>query len=188
MKMSKEEDRKNVYNQIAWILNYQPKIEHQHIHWGSQGAEPEEQETEKTEAPEEPKEKLNLFAPTKSLKEMLRQEWFKNLRTSNGYNEQWTDDFVSALMASEHGAYIARLWTHPDKRLTIKGRLMGALSAAGVLKGSKLGIARAVLGISSYSRNNDDKKATSTFANYMGQSGKEPYAEWVKDYVDKASM
>ena len=188
MKMSKEEERKNVYNQIAWILNYQPKIEHQHIHWGSQGAEPEEQETEKTVVPEEPKGELNFFAPTKSLKEMLRQDWFKDLRTSKGYNEQWTDGFVSALMASEHGAYIARLWTHPYKRQTIRGRLIGALSAAGVLKGSKLGIARAVLGIGSYSRDDDDKKEASTFANYMGQSGKEPYADWVKDYVDKASM
>lgn len=33
--MSKEEDKKNVYNQLAWILNYQPKIEHQHIHFGN---------------------------------------------------------------------------------------------------------------------------------------------------------
>ena len=38
MKMSKEEDKKNVYNQTAWILNYQPKIEHQHIHMGNQTA------------------------------------------------------------------------------------------------------------------------------------------------------
>ena len=33
--MSKEQDKKNVYNQTAWILNYQPKIEHQHIHMGN---------------------------------------------------------------------------------------------------------------------------------------------------------
>ena len=36
--MSKEEDKKNVYHQTAWILNYQPKIEHQHIHMGNQTA------------------------------------------------------------------------------------------------------------------------------------------------------
>lgn len=30
--MSKEEEKKNVHNQYAWILNYQPKIEHQHIY------------------------------------------------------------------------------------------------------------------------------------------------------------
>lgn len=34
--MNKEDDKKTVYNQMAWILNYQPKIEHQHIHMGNQ--------------------------------------------------------------------------------------------------------------------------------------------------------
>ena len=32
----KDKQKKNVYNQMAWILNYQPKIEHQHIHMGDQ--------------------------------------------------------------------------------------------------------------------------------------------------------
>lgn len=31
----KDKQQKNVYNQMAWILNYQPKIEHQHIHMGN---------------------------------------------------------------------------------------------------------------------------------------------------------
>ena len=39
MKMSKEEDKKNVYNQMAWILNYQPTIKEQHIHMGDKSAE-----------------------------------------------------------------------------------------------------------------------------------------------------
>lgn len=34
--MSKEDDKKPTVNQWAWILNYQPKIEHQHIHMGNQ--------------------------------------------------------------------------------------------------------------------------------------------------------
>ena len=43
--MSNDDKKKQaVYNQTAWILNYQPKIEHQHIHVDSQPAsyEPEE--------------------------------------------------------------------------------------------------------------------------------------------------
>lgn len=32
--MSKEKEKKNVYNQMAWILNYQPTIKEQHIHMG----------------------------------------------------------------------------------------------------------------------------------------------------------
>lgn len=37
--MSKEQDKKNVYNQMAWILNYQPTIKEQHIHMGKKSAE-----------------------------------------------------------------------------------------------------------------------------------------------------
>ena len=49
MKMSKEEDKKNVFNQMAWILNYQPTIKEQHIHMGEKpsmdetGVEPQKQ-------------------------------------------------------------------------------------------------------------------------------------------------
>ena len=40
--MSKEDDkRQTVYKQLAMILNYQPKIEHQHIHMGNQKVEDE---------------------------------------------------------------------------------------------------------------------------------------------------
>ena len=47
--MSKEEDKKNVFNQMAWILNYQPTIKEQHIHMGEKpsveetGVEPQKQ-------------------------------------------------------------------------------------------------------------------------------------------------
>lgn len=37
--MKKEEDSNNVYNQMAWILNYQPTIKEQHIHMGDKSAE-----------------------------------------------------------------------------------------------------------------------------------------------------
>ena len=38
--MNKENDKKRkLYGQFAWILNYQPKIEHQHIHMGNQEVE-----------------------------------------------------------------------------------------------------------------------------------------------------
>ena len=40
--MSKEIDNKNMINQTAWILNYQPKIEHQHIYVGGKEVKGEE--------------------------------------------------------------------------------------------------------------------------------------------------
>ena len=41
--MSKEIDKKQtVYNQMAWILNYQPTIKEQHIHMGGKTEQPQE--------------------------------------------------------------------------------------------------------------------------------------------------
>lgn len=39
-------DKQNIFNQMAWILNYQPKIEHQHIHMGNQAVEDESKSDE----------------------------------------------------------------------------------------------------------------------------------------------
>lgn len=41
--MSKEQDKENVYNQMAWILNYQPTIKEQHIHLGDKSAESQQE-------------------------------------------------------------------------------------------------------------------------------------------------
>ena len=44
--MDKENDKKmKLYGQFAWILNYQPKIEHQHIHFGKPSNRQQTEET-----------------------------------------------------------------------------------------------------------------------------------------------
>ena len=71
MKMSKEEDKKNVYNQMAWILNYQPTIKEQHIHMGDKssvedtGVEPQKQAEDDSpvEKHNSPQGELNFFCP-----------------------------------------------------------------------------------------------------------------------------
>ena len=121
-------------------------------------------------------EPLNYFAPTKNLQELLRQPWFKALRTHERYNQQWTDDFVSALMASEYKDGIAQDWAIQGKRrkvTQIKGYIVGLLSDAGVLKGSYDSIA-AHIGLT------DDPRS---FSRYMGLGKKQPFAEWISDYV-----
>ena len=54
LKMSKEDDKKPPVNQWAWILNYQPKIEHQHIHMGDKSADVQPE----TKADEEKRKRL----------------------------------------------------------------------------------------------------------------------------------
>ena len=193
--MSKEEEKKNVYNQMAWILNYQPTIKEQHIHMGEKssveetsaesvnskdytGSVPEDNSTGDDNS------KLNFFAPKKVLKEILLEEWFDSICVNKElYHKEWRENLVDDLMASEHRVYIAKQWQHADKWLTIKGQFVGALVWAGILRGSNLAIARTILGISHNTRNDEEKKEANTFAKYMGQGNKEPYADWIKAYV-----
>ena len=121
-------------------------------------------------------EPLNYFAPTKNLQELLRQPWFKALRTDARFDQQWTDDFISALMASEFKDGIAQDWAIQGKRrkvTQIKGYIVGLLSDAGVLKGSYDSIA-ARIGLT------DDPRS---FSRYMSQGKKQPFAEWASGYV-----
>ena len=133
--------------------------------------------------------KLNYKSPTIVLQRMLEGDWFdKNSTNKKLYNKEWRTKLVSDLMASSHGAYIATLWEHEDKRASIKGKLIGTLVGAGVLKSNKAAIARAFLGISDKTRDDDEKREVNTFGTYIGRGKKEPYADWVKDYVDKMSQ
>ena len=200
--MSKEDDkRQTVYKQLAMILNYKPKIEHQHIHMGNQNVEDEPigeeaefeevkdvQQKESNKVAGEKEKKLNYTSPTIALQRMLEGDWFDNVSTDKGlYSKEWRTKLVADLMASTHGAYIARLWVHEDKRATIKGRLIGTLTDAGVLNKNKSAVARAYLRFSDNTRDEDEKREVNTFGTYIGRWKKEPYADWVKDYVSKSS-
>ena len=134
--------------------------------------------------PEVLKEELNYFAPTNSLQRLLKQPWFAELRTSEHYDEAWTDAFVEALMDSEYGEQIARDWAVQGKRERkpqIKGHVVGLLKDAGVLQGSYGRIARAVGIIVNKENKKDPYK---TFSDYMTRGKKQPYALWVKEYVE----
>ena len=136
--------------------------------------------------PPPPPPELNYFAPRMILQKMLQGEWFSHVCTrASEYNDVWTDKFVADLMESEHGEYLARKWDNKDQRLMIKGHVAGLLSEAGVIKGSNLAIARAYLGVSAKSRDKDKVREVTTFAKYMGNGKREPYADWVLRYVGK---
>ena len=125
---------------------------------------------------------LNYFAPKRNLQAMLTQEWFDRMCIDKKrYAREWRETFVSNLMASEHGEYIARKWADHKQILMIRAHVVGALEAAGVLKGSNLALARAYL-------DKDEKDLSSevkTFGKYIGESRREPYIDWVADYVEQ---
>ena len=139
-----------------------------------------------TEQSELAKEELNYTTPCIVLQKMLQGEWFEKVCSDKAiFKVGWRNKLVSDLMVSEYGAYIANLWGHKEKIPTIKGKFVGTLVWAGVLKGSNLAIARTFLGIDKNTRDKDEKTEASTFANYMGQGKNEPYLGWIIDYVGK---
>ena len=134
-----------------------------------------EAQAEADRAAHEDKEVLNYFAPTKHLKVLLKAEWFGMLTTDDKkYDAAWCDRFVDGLMASEHRDHIAGEWAVTDKRLKLKCMVIGGLKDAGVLRGSYNSIAK-LLDI-------DDENAE-TLAKYMGLGKKQPYADWISDYI-----
>ena len=99
------------------------------------------------------------------------------VRTDEKYDSQWTDSFVSDLMASEYGEGIARDWAVKgarEKKNLLKSYIVGLLRDAGVLKGSYSSIALKI-------DPNDRKR---TLATNMSRGKNQPYAEWVKEYVE----
>ena len=118
---------------------------------------------------------LNYFAPEKNLKVLLSEEWFEIHRTDKGYDHRWTNDFVNALMASEHRDYIATEWGKNKRQDYIRGCVLGLLKEGGIIKGSMDSIARSAGVCENYR----------TFSKYMGQCRQEPYAQWVQDYISK---
>ena len=121
---------------------------------------------------------LNLFAPKKNLQIMLCEEWFDKVSADKKrYTTAWREKLVADLMASEYGEGIAMTWRNSDQRLQIKGRLIGALIAAGVINKKALAVAR------TYYNTNENRPEVKTLAKYMGDSRREFYTDWLKGYV-----
>lgn len=118
---------------------------------------------------------LNYFAPEKNLKVLLSEEWFEIHRTDKQYDHRWTNDFVNALMASEHRDYIATEWGKNKRQDYIRGCVLGLLKEGSVIKGSMDSIARSAGVCDNYR----------TFSKYMGQCRQEPFAEWILGYITK---
>ncbi|MCR4915934.1 MAG: hypothetical protein K6A96_09290 [Prevotella sp.] len=122
-----------------------------------------------------PDEKLNLNAPRINLQRMLEGSWFAaNCTNKEKYNTKWVAQFVKSLM-DEHGLYLAKEWK--KRHGVIKGQVAGALLSAGVLKGMKLTIARAIHG------EEKNTKEIKTFARYMGRLNDKLIVDYILNYV-----
>ena len=88
------------------------------------------------------------------------------------------DSFVETLMSSEYGERIALQWAVKgvrNKRTLLKAYVIGLLKDEGVLKGSYDAIAE-IVGLTDKPR---------TFSRAMSEGKKQPYALWVKEWVNR---
>lgn len=135
----------------------------------------------------------NDFAPRKILKELLREPWFKEMRTSEKYNEQWTDDFVNALMESEYKEFIITTWEKKRGKKDhenhygaqhIKCYILAFLKENKVLKPSFDSIARQW---QEHEKLNFDYRSLSRYMSKAkirkGESDLVSLADWVEIYI-----
>ena len=120
-------------------------------------------------------ESPNVFGIVNSLTRLMQQDWFKEFRTDPKYGDIWIEKFVSELLASEYQQELLDIWKDADKRLTLKGNIIGCLNKAGIIDGSDLGIATALL--------NGTIGENKKFAIYMGRGKKMVFCDWICDYV-----
>lgn len=115
------------------------------------------------------------FAIYINLLKMFEKPWFKEYRSDKKYNLEWIKQFLDDLLRSEWRDAIADDWYKPGKIMLIKGNIIGCLKEAGLLNGSDLSIASAVV----KDEDIDDK----SFAVYLGRGKKKPFCEWICNYV-----
>ena len=121
-------------------------------------------------------ENTTMFAPYNTITRMLQQDWFDAVSVDKEkYTTMWRDELVSSLMKSEIGSVIADEWQIASKRPQLKAAVVYGLKRAGVIQGSDLGIASAIVG--------DDNTDSKTFAVYMGRGKKGDIADWIVNHV-----
>lgn len=145
-----------------------PDLRKQHEEWLNKSEEQPGDESDEEQT-------YSIESPKINLQRLLREDWFTELRTKEEYDEEWTNAFIDALMASEWGEQIARDWTVKDKRLTLKCMIVGRLKDAGVLRGNYSQIAKLL---------NMDGENVDTLAKYLGLGKKQAYADWIMEYIN----
>ena len=125
----------------------------------------------------ETEDSSETFGIINTMTRLMMQDWFKAFRTDKKYDDDWIKQLMTDLLNSEHRQTLLGIWQHPKKRPWLKAALIGCVRDAGILKGSYLKIATAII--------NGSQKDNNNFSNYMGQGKNEPFFEWFVDYVNR---
>ena len=123
--------------------------------------------------PSAAKEEPNYFQTGRFLKASIGKDWLRLLQSDVRYTTTWIGLLVDELMASEWKDALAAMWESKPKRELLRGYFLGCLKDAGVLAG-KYDVMAKVMGYGDNYR---------TFSRYLGKGKRQPYFDWIADYV-----
>ena len=120
---------------------------------------------------------LNTFAPAKLIMETIASPQLLKQVSYAKYTRAWFEQFTQQLLASPHGTMIAEEWNAGGKCIKIPAYVAGCLLKAGVYHGNMSSVARAIIDCRPIG------VKPSSYSTYIGEGKKQPYLEWVLEYV-----
>ena len=173
--MSKENEKKRtLYGQFAWIVNYQPKIEHQHIHMGDK---PNKEETG-TKSPSQAEnaevvEEVTGCETKKSKLVIAVTEVAKSFRFQNDFVKKKVADVVHNYYKGSHANLALIEITLYDHNQLIKRNFHKAFVKALV-----------AWGLIEVIDEEELKKVVSAVTDKHNRMPKEGYLKWDDNYAD----
>lgn len=177
--MSKENEKKRtLYGQFAWIVNYQPKIEHQHIHMGDKSSVEEagvksDKQAEYAEVVEEvagsENPKLKLVIP--------ESEVAKSFRFQNDFVKKKVADVVHNYYKGSHANLALIEITLYDHNQLIRRNFHKAFVKALV-----------AWGLIEVIDEEELKKVVSAVTDKHNRMPKEGYQKWDNNFADDKSF
>lgn len=125
-------------------------------------------------------EGTEYFAVFIHLYKVFEKPWFAKCRSDRKYDLEWVKKFLEDLMKSEWRDEILADWRKPNMKKKVLAFILASLNSAGVLKGSGLSIASAVVPFADFDGKKNIPKA---FHSYFSEGREKGYYEWICDYV-----
>lgn len=113
---------------------------------------------------------------------VLCGDWFDGFSTDRGrYTPEWRRGIVERLMRVDVSTGLSRDWKNKDSRVKLVCQMIGALHGEGVLKGAKIGIGRAMVEGSVFSKLSGREYKPDTLKDYIKVEEDEPmYRDWLR--------
>ena len=101
---------------------------------------------------------------------------------NKGYNAEWLDSYMTALMDSKHKDEIAMAWANQTKRKQVCCAIIGALNEKGVFKGRYAALAEMIYDGDRDETEKDRKRNVRTLGKYIGEGKNHVIGKWTEDY------